>query len=126
MDCYFYGMIRSANKKEDSDGVVSFYIPDLGVTFRAKFTGNQWECEYAGLLALLEFVELNPHLFKSKHLDIFGNSYLVVHQVNQKLNCTKELRPYLDMALVYKKKIPYTLSWIPEWDNPAQDQMTSR
>lgn len=126
MDCYFYGMIRGVNKKDDSDGVVSFYIPDLGVTFRAKFTGNQWECEYAGLLALLEFAELNPHLFKSKHLDIFGNSYLVIHQVNQKLDCARELKPYLDMALVYKRKIPYTLSWIPEWDNPAQDQMASR
>ncbi len=126
MDCYFYGMIRGVNKKDDSDGVVSFYIPDLGVTFRAKFTGNQWEGEYAGLLALLEFAELNPHLFKSKHLDIFGNSYLVIHQVNQKLDCARELKPYLDMALVYKRKIPYTLSWIPEWDNPAQDQMASR
>ncbi len=126
MDCYFYGMIRSADKQKGADGVVSFYIPDLGVTFRAKFTGNQWECEYAGLLALLEFVELNPHLFKNKHLDIFANSYVVVHQVNQRLECTRELKPYLDMALVYKKKIPYTLSWIPKWDNPAQDMMPSK
>lgn len=126
MDCYFYGMIRGADKQRDSDGVVCFYIPDIGVTFRAKFTGNQWESEYAGLLALLEFVELNPHLFKNKHLDIFGNSYVVVHQVNQKLECTKELKPYLDMALVYKKKISYTLSWIPQSDNPAQDLLTSR
>lgn len=126
MDCYFYGMIRAADREKGSDGVVSFCVPDLGITFRAKFTGNQWECEYASLLALLEFVELNPHLFKSKHLEIFGNSYVVVHQVNQKLGCTKQLKPYRDMALIYKNKIPYTLGWIPKSDNPAQDEIPSK
>lgn len=123
MDCYFYGVTKASDKEKDSDGVVSFCIPDLGITFRAKFTGNQWECEYASLLALLEFAELNPHLFKNRHLEIFGNSYLVVHQVNQKLNCTRELKPYRDMALIYKKKMPFTLCWIPRSDNPAQDQI---
>ncbi len=128
MQCFFYGTIRDENEDKSSspqnrgahNGVVSFTIPDLGIVFRAQFKGSSHECEYASLLALLEFVEINPHLFKNRTVEIFGDSFVVVNQVNLQMFCDKKLEPYRNMALVYKKKIPYSLNWIPHNENPAQ------
>ncbi|MCJ7577549.1 MAG: hypothetical protein MUO91_03780 [candidate division Zixibacteria bacterium] len=134
MQCFFYGTIRDENKDNGSttlttsgpNGVVSFTIPDLGIVFRAQFKGKAQECEYASLLALLEFIEINPHLFRNKTVEIFGDSFVVVNQVNLQMFCNKELEPYRNMALVYKKKIAYSLNWIPQNENPAQNELTFR
>jgi ribonuclease HI len=126
MQCFFYGTIREENKASGPNGVVSFTIPDLGIVFRAQFKGNAHECEYASLLALLEFIEINPHLFRNKTVEIFGDSFVVVNQVNLQMFCAKELEPYRNMALVYKKKIAYSLNWIPQNENPAQNELTFR
>ena len=104
-------------------GFVSFAIPDLGISFRAQFSGDKDECDYASLLALLEFMELNPHLFKNKRLEIFGDNFNIVNQVNQKVHPTKDLEPYMNMAIGYKRKIPFILKWIPDSENPAQDSL---
>lgn len=122
MQCYFYanpGGIENGN--ENSAGFVSFSIPDIGISFKAVFNGKPKESEYSSLLALLEFIELNPQLFQNKNLEIYSNSFAVVHQVNLKLPPSKELEPFRNLALNYKKKIPYTLNWIPSGDNPAQN-----
>lgn len=126
MQCFFYGTTKENNSKDSHNGVVSFSIPDLGIVFRARFTGNPVECEYASLLALLEFIEINPHLFQNRTVEIFGDSFEVVNQVNLQMICQKDLEPYRNMALVYKKKIPYSLNWIPEKENPAQKELTIR
>jgi ribonuclease HI len=123
MQCFFYGTNRERKEGDEFNAYVSFTIPEIGIVFRAQFKGKPNECEYASLLALLEFIELNPQFFKSRRIEIYGDSFLVVHQVNMKMVCSKELEPYRNMALVYKKKIPYTLSWIPKNENPAQEQM---
>jgi ribonuclease HI len=124
MQCFFYGMSRDANSKDGSNGVVSFSVPDLGIAFRARFKGNPVECEYASLLALLEFIEINPHLFQNRTVEIFSDSFVVVNQVNLQMVCNKDLEPYRNMALVYKKKIPFSLNWIPEKENPAQKELS--
>ncbi|HEX7402028.1 MAG TPA: hypothetical protein VF369_07600 [candidate division Zixibacteria bacterium] len=126
MQCFFYGTIRGENSRDNHNGVVSFSIPDLGIIFRAQFTGTPVECEYASLLALLEFIELNPHLFQNRTVEIYGDSFEVVNQVNLQMVCHKDLEPYRNMALGYKKKIPYSLNWIPEKENPAQSELSIR
>lgn len=134
MQCFFYGTTRHENSKDGHNaqtgtrmgGVVSFSIPDLGIVFRAQFSGAPVECEYASLLALLEFIEINPHLFQNRTVEIFGDSFEVVNQVNLQMICNKDLEPYRNMALVYKKKIPYSLNWIPEKENPAHNELVIR
>jgi ribonuclease HI len=123
MQCYFYGMARDENSKNGNGGVVSFSIPDLGIVFRAQFKGGPVECEYASLLALLEFIEINPHLFQNRTVQIFGDSFVVINQVNLQMVCNKDLESFRNMALVYKKKIPYSLNWIPKTENPAQNEL---
>jgi hypothetical protein len=126
MQCFFYGTTRNESNQNGHNGVVSFSVPDLGIVFRAQFSGTPVECEYASLLALLEFVELNPHLFQSRTVEIFGDSVVVVSQVNLQMVCNRDLEPYRNMALGYKKKIPYSLNWIPEKENPAQTELAVR
>ncbi len=118
MQLYFYGI--SGAGRPGGTGLATFTIPAAGIVFRARFKGNQDECEYAALLALLEFVEINPPLFKYRTVEIYGDSFIVVHQVNEKMLCGKALEPYRNMALLYKRKFDYSLSWIPKNENPAQ------
>ncbi len=126
MQCFFNGMVSDRNYENDHSGVVSFSIPDLGIAFRARFKGPPVECEYASLLALLEFIEINPHLFQNRTVEIFGDSFVVINQVNLQMVCNKDLEAYRNMALVYKKKIPYSLNWIPKNENPAQNELAVR
>ena len=126
MQCFFYGATGDERNQESCRGLVSFSIPDIGIVFRAQFSGHPVECEYASLLALLEFIEINPHLFQNKTVEIFGDSFVVVNQVNLQMVCNKDLEPYRNMALVYKKKIPFSLNWIPQKENPAQNELPAR
>ncbi|MGB8658340.1 MAG: hypothetical protein WCE90_11260 [Candidatus Zixiibacteriota bacterium] len=126
MQCFFYGTTRNESNQDGHNGVVSFSVPDLGIVFRAQFSGTPVECEYASLLALLEFIEINPHLFQTRTVEIFGDSFVVVNQVNMQMVCNRDLEPYRNMALGYKKKIPFSLNWIPEKENPAQTELAVR
>ncbi len=123
MKCFFYGTIRDRENQRKFNGFISFSIPDIELVFRAQIKGNETECQYASLLALLEFIELNPNLFEKRMIEIYGDSFLVVHQVNLKLVCHKELEPYRNMALSYKRKIDYTLNWIPKNENLVFNQL---
>jgi hypothetical protein len=105
------------------NGLVSFAIPDIGITFRAQYNGSRDECEYASLLALLEFVDLNPHLFRNRRIEIFGNDYKIIDQVNHGTQPTRNLEPFMNMAVGYRHKIAFTLNWIPDNENLAQDRL---
>ena len=125
MKCFFYGHNRDADGSTGFNSLVSFVIPDIGITFRAQFKGGREECEYASLLALLEFIELNPHLFKNKRIEVFGNNYVIINQVNHGTQTSRNLEPYHNIAVGYKHKIPFTLSWIPDNENIAQDGLVA-
>ena len=123
MKCYFQGFTRDEEIDSQFNGYVSFVIPELGIKFKGQYNGPQDECEYASLLALLEFIELNNHLFRVKRVEVFGNNFKVVSEVNAKTTPEGDLEPFCVMAQGYRKKIPYTLNWIPADENMAQDGM---
>lgn len=118
MQCYFTSH-KPGSPEKAADGTVSFVIPELNITFHARTHGTKAACEYASLLALLEFVEINPRMFEEKVLEIFGDSFTVINQVNDKMLCRKELQPQRNTALILKQRIPYTLGWIAATENPA-------
>jgi len=118
MQCYFFSE-KPGPPDQPGPGFVSFVIPELKITFRARFHGTASACEYASLLALLEFVEINPKVFQGRILEIFGDSFTVVNQLNDRLLCRKELEGFRNLALVLKQRIPYTVDWVPRQDNPA-------
>jgi hypothetical protein len=119
MECFFTSFIREKVSDDGKNALISFTIPDHGIVFRASFKGTAKEVEYAALLALLEFVEINPQLFKNKALEIYSDSFTLVNQVNKRMYCSKDLEPFRNMALLMQKKIPYSLNLIPVTDNPA-------
>ena len=120
MQCFFSGEMFNHPTRPAEAGVVSFRIPDLDITFRAQFKGSARECQYASLIALLEFVDLNPHLFKNKTLEIFSDSEMVVRHVNNsQLEMPNDLEPYRSMALTYRRKYPFLLSLVRTGNNPA-------
>jgi hypothetical protein len=124
MQCYFYSEVFVRPGQPTMAGVVSFKIPDLDIVFRAQFKGSPQECQYASLLALLEFVDLNPHLFKHKTLELYSDSDMVVSQVNSvQVTTPKDLEPYRNMALTYRRKFPYNLNLIRRDNNPAQREI---
>lgn len=118
MRCYFSSE-KPGPGESPGPGLVSFAIPELKISFRARYHGTAATCEYAGLLALLEFVEINPTVFQGVVLEIFGDSITVIGQVNDQLLCRKELEPFRHTAQALKLRIPYTLDWIPRGENPA-------
>jgi hypothetical protein len=124
MQCYFTSCpLDSESVKHNA--LLSFTVPEYGIVFRAQFAGTDAECEYASLLSLLEFVEINPQLFKDKTVEIFGDSSVVVNQVNGIEVCDGELEPYKNMAMLFRKKVPYILNYIPPKENPAQNCLYS-
>jgi len=120
MECYFSTRITD---KEEGNGqcsaVLSFSIPEAGIIFRTRFQGSISECEYAALLTLLEFVELNPQVFRDRTVEIFGDSFTVVNQINNKMFCGSDLEPFRNLALLFRQKFSYSLAWIPQRENPA-------
>jgi hypothetical protein len=64
---------------------------------------------------------LNSHLFVDKRIEIYGNSFDVISQVNSQEPPTSELEPFCNLAQSYKKKFPFILDWIPTNENIAQD-----
>ena len=125
MECFFHSFIRENKSASEHNAIISFTIPDIGVVFRAAFKGGDKEVEYAALLALLEFVEINPQLFKNRVLEIYSDSFSLVNQVNRKMYCSRDLEPFRNMALNMMKKIPFSLNLIPKSDNPALEILRS-
>ena len=121
MKCFFQGYVRPNEEHEQFNGFVSFAIPELGINFRGQYKGEIEECEYASLLALLEFIELNNHLFKDRRIEVLGNNFDIISQVNSHEKPSEDMEPFCNMAQSYKKKFPYILNWIPTSENMAQD-----
>ncbi len=125
MECYFYTRVMDKRADGHHNAVLSFSIPDAGILFRTRFSGTPAECEYASLLTLLEFVELNPQVFRDRTIEIYGDSFTVVNQINNQMYCARDLQPFRNMALLFKNKFTYSLNWIPQRENPAQNQVTA-
>jgi hypothetical protein len=112
----FFGSYRADN---DTSALVSFVIPEIGIHFKAPIKAEKIALDYASLLALLEFVEVNPQLFANKALEICCNSYDLIAQVESCTTTDLSLAPLLRKALTYRRKLNYSLRWVPRNDNPA-------
>ncbi|MBN4076275.1 hypothetical protein JYT16_01010 [Gemmatimonas aurantiaca] len=98
---------------------MAFEIPELGIGFKAPFEGDTDQTDFASLLALLEFVDLNRKLFKNRALQIFGGNLRIVKALNSGSIEEAEYRGFLDKALDYRQKYRFSLEWTPARRNPA-------
>ena len=118
MECYF-GTHLPEKLRHTDKRLVCFSIPEAGIVFKAPFSGGVLHTEYASLLTLLEFVEMNGKIFKGKEIEIFGDNINLISQVNNKSECTYEFSELLKKALDYRKKYDFKLGWVPQENNPS-------
>ena len=116
MELYF-GSVRGMNVQMKPHNLVTFAIPDIGVKFKAPFPADDIVLEYASLLTLLEFIDINPRLFTNRTLELFSDSPDLVNQVNCSQVDRDELLPLLQKALEYQARLNYSIKWVAT--NPA-------
>jgi hypothetical protein len=121
--CFISAKTHLVNEEKRQNGLVSFAIPDLGVLFKAQHFGSHYELEYISLLSLLRFIEKNYKAFEGQKLNVFCSNSLLVYQMSENTLCQKELERHRNLALAYKKKLKFSLSWVPESENRAQNGM---
>lgn len=114
MNCYFVNF---------PEGVIGFSIPDPGIIFKARSikTESETEVAYIALLSLLKFCELNPQLIRDGSFKIYGDSFLVINQVNNQMICTDEyLRKLKSLVYSYRLKFEFILTLISPEENLAR------
>jgi hypothetical protein len=125
MQCFFFGTSFGQQVAGHQFGLAGFAIPDLGVIFRSRWTGTLYECQYAGLLSLLQFAESNQKSLGQFQLEVLSDSAIVVYQIAHKKFISKELEPFYNCAMNFKKKVDYRISWVPRHENVAIAGMAS-
>jgi len=121
--CYIAAKTNLRDRSIRQTGLISFAIPDLGVLFRVRGLGSHYELEYMSLLSLLRFIELNRSAFENQKIHVYSTSSLLVYQVNQNAFCQIELEKHKNLAVAYKNILKFSLSWIPQSDNRAENGM---
>ena len=121
--CFISVKTLQQNKEKKQNGLISFAIPDLGILFKERYFGSHYELEYISLLTLLRFIEKNYKAFENQKINVLCSSPLLVYQISENTFCQKEVKPHRNLALAYKTKLKFSLSWVPESQNRAQNGM---
>ncbi len=119
MRCYFHGSTDQTDPLIKSDGIVSFAVPDLGIIFRSRWSGNLYDIQFAALISLLKFIENNDKIFKGTDIEIHSDAAVVIYQITKNPVVTKSMLQYYQTVQQYRAKFPFKLSWVPLKDNPA-------
>jgi hypothetical protein len=119
IQAYFFGTSYNEHKNGSPVGLAGYAIPDLGIIFRTRHEGNIYECQYAGLLALLNFIELNNKSFQGAKFEILSDSALIIYQISHRKFISRDLTPLYNAAIEYKRKIDYRVTWVPRGENTA-------
>ena len=121
--CFISVKTLLADRERKQNGLISFAIPDLGVLLKTRDFGSHYELEYKSLLALLRFIATNDKAFRNQKLNVLSSSPLLIYQMNESSLCQKEVEQDRNLALAYKRKLKFSLSWIPEVANRALSGM---
>jgi hypothetical protein len=119
MELYFGSHKPGGGDGKSNQRLVCFSIPRAGISFKAPFSGDKLHTQYASLLTLLEFVELNQKIFSGKSLKIYGDDLDLINQINELKKPEYEFTELLKKALDYKKKYNYQIGWVPKESNPS-------
>lgn len=119
MRCYFNGITLDDDPMKKSQGTVSFAIPDLGVLFRSRWVGNLYDCQYAALLSLLQFIDINKKAFQDQTIEIYTDSSVVTYHLTKGGQITNKLKAAYRAVMQYKSKFAFKVNWVPLRENPA-------
>jgi len=123
MKCYFHGSCTGIASNGTKQGFLSFVIPDIGVVYRTRCSGERYECEYKALLALLEFISTNSEAFAKQVLQLQGDSAVVVYQLAGKMPVTSRTEDLYRHVMKFKNRLQFEVSWVPLSLNRAASGM---
>lgn len=113
MECYFGSFPLPEGNQVNKSSVVLFFIPELGIKFKAPFDAvNGDHGDYASLLALLEFIDGNQQYFSNNTYQILGNNLKVINQVNGREVTPVEYSDLFKKTKGYREKYGFSLDWI--------------
>jgi hypothetical protein len=125
MDCYFGAYPLPEDNPLGKSALVLFHIPEIGIRFKAPFNAvDNDHSDLASLLALLEFIDLNPKYFSNQTFQIFGNNLTLINQLNGREMIPERFGHLLKKAQQYRAKYRFSIEWIPARDNTAFDALT--
>jgi len=124
MDCYFGTSYLPENHPDGKSSVVMFYIPDLGIRFKAPFAGvDRDHSDLASLLALLEFIDSNQKYFSSNTFQMFGDNLRIINQINGRAQIRNEFSPLFEKAKKFREQYRFSVDWVPSDENSATDSL---
>jgi ribonuclease HI len=124
MECYFAARKLPQTTTDGKSSVVMFYIPDVGIRFKAPFAGvDQDHSDLASLLALLEFIDSNQKYLTNQVYQLYGDNLSVINQINGQSDIREEFGQLLQKAEKFRDKYRFSLEWIPSSENFAVDQL---
>jgi len=124
MECYFGSYELPEPNALAKSAVVTFRIPEVGISFKAPFDGADADhSDLASLLALLEFIDGNQKYFSNHTYLIYGNNLKVVNLVNRREAPPGRFAHLLEKTQTYRDKYRFSLEWIPTNDNPVFDTL---
>ena len=101
-----------------------FYIPDVGIRFKAPFAGvDKDHSDLASLLALLEFIDSNQKYLSNKTYQMYGDNLDLIRLLNGQGPTRDEFEPLLDKAAEYRDKYRFSLQYVPTEENVAADDL---
>jgi len=108
MKCCFGGLCRESEYVSVGKGVCSFLILDLGVLHRTvSMEKDELVLDFTSLLLLLEFILLNPYLFKHFYsLEVYGSNNDVLKYLKQN-KVPAKIRSLKEMVMSFIKQNPY-------------------
>ena len=124
MECYFGARRLPMSNPDGKSSVVMFYIPDVGIRFKAPFAGvDQDHSDLASILALLEFIDSNQKYLVKQTYQIYGDNLAVINQINGRCAIREEFEPLMSKTAEYRDKYRFSLEWVPPSENPAVDDL---
>lgn len=124
MECYFAARELPRTTVDGKSSVVMFYIPEVGIRFKAPFAGvDKDHSDLASMLALLEFIDSNQKYLPNKTYQLYGDNLELIRQLNGEAEPRGEFEPLLDKAGQYRHKYRFSLHWVSSEENEAIDPL---
>ena len=96
------------------------YLSQYGEVCRGETATNN-VAEWSGLLRGLKYLDENEFV---GHLNIFGDSQLVINQINGEYKVNEKLRAFYLECSALLSKWTWTATWIPRAENERCDSLS--
>lgn len=124
MECYFAACQLPNSTVDGKSSVVMFYIPEVGIRFKAPFAAvDKDHSDLASMLALLEFIDTNQKYLSNKTYQIYGDNRELIRQLNGEAAPRGEFGNLISKAVEYRDKYRFSLQWVPSEENEAFDSL---